>query len=513
MNSPRCDGEKIIKVEKTICVKAKDAVMWTFNEQTIEEVCDGVNHCNIDKMVDVVSYCCGDETYRLNKRPKLRFVYDCVQGQATTKSTTPKMTTTLPAAVNTLSTKHTTTHSSDFDNFCVANVCHQKPYCSAGTEIAVMKVSDTMETDQVMNSLTYYCNKRQRCTEEFEPYIDNKCRSEDSMKLHYVCMKEKVTTTVMCDYDETIANLEGQIRSLDYPNMIPASTSNCRIKILFDEPSIVELFLLDLPTMEVMYADEYMEWSSPMTVSSRHEFIPSSYEVLLSVDFDKLPQRRIWMYYRVFPTMTMELNVESDLMWTTTCMNPVTTPEPMNMTTPKNTPSTPEMSKVTMFKVSNSTTAGKDMHPMHKTEANQGAQESSTTSHIVIPDGIPVDTEVGDKMAPSTFPAMPPTAGSGTSISSIGGGDDGRPVEKDPHHPTRHENKEKVSSVSGTPTTGLYSREVVIGLIAGVVILACLVIILLTALAASMRRNPPNTVACGTTKPPIPPPPSNAAHF
>ena len=102
----------------------------------------------------------------------------------------------------------------------------------------------------------------------------------------------------MCDFEEIIDNLEGQIRSSSYPNMIPAGTSSCQIKILFQEISILELFLLDLPAVDVVYENEYREWSSTQKVTTRHQLISPAHQVLLSVDFDKLPQRRIWMYYR-----------------------------------------------------------------------------------------------------------------------------------------------------------------------------------------------------------------------
>ena len=78
---------------------------------------------------------------------------------------------------------------------------------------------------------------------------------------------------------------------------------------------------------------------------------------------------------------------------------------------------------------------------MHKTEVNQGIDELSTAPHIVIPDGIPVDTDVVDKMEPVTFPVGPSTSSSSASSSSEG---DVNPVEK-PTNPTNHENREKAS--------------------------------------------------------------------
>ncbi|CAE1311499.1 unnamed protein product [Acanthosepion pharaonis] len=322
-------------------------------------------------------------------------------------------------------------------------------------------------------------------------------------------MNEKVTTTVMCDNEETIDNDEGQIRSSDYPNMIPDGKNYCQIRFYFEKLSIMELFLIDLPTLEVTYQDSY-DFSSSRNNASRHMFIPPAYQVNLNIELNKLPQRRIWMYYRVLPTNSNHSSDKTGMPWTNSCQNQVTTPEPMNMTTLKSNPGISEMSKMTMFKVSSSPNPSKDMPSMHKTGANQGEKELSTAPHIVIPDGIPVDTEVVDKMEPVTIPVMPANTGSISSSTSSSSGGDVRPVEKPPNHPTHHENRKKASSVSETPTTGLYSREVVIGLIAGVVILACLVIILLTALVASMRRNPPNTIPCGTTKPP---PPRNAAQL
>lgn len=82
------------------------------------------------------------------------------------------------------------------------------------------------------------------------------------------------------------------------------------------------------------------------------------------------------------------------------------------------------------------------MHSIHKTGANQGEKELSTAPHIVIPDGIPVDTEVVDKMEPVTIPVMPSNTGSISSSTSSSNGGDVRPVEKPPNH---HENREKAS--------------------------------------------------------------------
>ncbi|XP_014774538.1 uncharacterized protein LOC106872169 isoform X1 [Octopus bimaculoides] len=493
-NNPRCDKGKSIEIDTVTCPSPVNKRLWMQTKSEIYTKCENVKECDIN-FISSVSACCG--TQGQIKKPRLRFVYDCptmnegVAKNATMASkkqnfpTTTKQTATTSKSIPVSTPRHESVSNNVLNpknenfpesGFCEADICYEKPYCSIGSKIAIRNYTNNGEQNwKIMGMIRYYCNKGQNCAPEFSGYTQKICRPDAKNVIQYICMKEKITHDVDCPHSHVISTYEGHIISIDYPKMMPPTSSVCNFKIAFSEAVPIELFLLDGKNIRVQIINKN-DIAITKELDLFHTILGESFEIDFEINPDNLREKRFWIYYRTLTTD--DVHSKPALPWIDTCPETIEKKTTQIQTTDK----IKTTSEINKDEIAKSDVSNKDLPPTRRSEIFSKSTEVTDSTVRMVPALTPVQREL--KTHKTAADGKMEVTFSTTETSHVA-------VITNKHHETGDMDSTEKNSVRHTSVssqTGMFGKEIITGLIAGIVILACLVIILLTALIASMKR-------------------------
>ncbi|GAB1598831.1 uncharacterized protein LOC115211776 isoform X1 [Argonauta hians] len=486
-NNPKCDKGKTIKIEAVTCPDPVNQRLWQQTRSQIHKQCANIKECALDLIIDPVAACCG--TDGRVKKPRLRFVYTCplMSENVAQNTTTSIKTQNLPKVTTTLKTIHKSTpqhESAGQDIFnpnregfpesgiCEADICQEKPYCSIGSTISILNYTNNGEQNwRIMGMLGYFCNKNQACSSKFGAYTEKICIPGEKNMIQYICMKEKYTSDVDCQLSQVISGSEGHIISIDYPNMIPPESSKCNFRIAFSEAVPVEIFVLDGKNIRMTVIDKYNN-AHHTELNQFHSILEESYDIKFEIMPDMLVEKRFWIYYRILPTDDIHSTLA--LPWNDMCPETI---DKKTSTEIHTTESIPFHSETFNEELAKGEVSKQGLPTTHKSVTERKTAEMMKTTLKTVPAVIPDHTE--DKVHKAHKPDMEEKTEVESSSTEVNDPEviGGRPGKT-----------QDVMHTNAASDPRIFGKEVITGLIAGIVILACLVIILLTALIASMKR-------------------------